>query len=151
MTVVKNGFHPLSNFAYAPFVADGIIYFTMEQYLQVQKARTFGAHALANTLINTRSPRKCRQMGGDLDGINPGKGEAKVEHVMMKGLHEKFAQNNAAGSALRSAKATIIALADRFDSDWGVGLDESDERFQDRQQWGMNRLGQMLMMMSSNM
>jgi ribA/ribD-fused uncharacterized protein len=98
--LIQSGRDPLSNYCYTPFTVDGLLFLTVEQYLQVQKAKIYGANGLVPILLSTRSPKRCNQMGSDVDRINPAKWAECQERVLYRGLSEKFNQNVAARNAL---------------------------------------------------
>jgi ribA/ribD-fused uncharacterized protein len=145
LVLIENGRNVLSNFAYAPFVADGLLYLTIEQYVCIQKAKYFKAQALCATLFCTRSPRKCKEITQDLDQIDCNDWVSVSDEIVYAGLKEKFTQNKAARDALFQTRGQVIVNCDKFDNVWGVGFDVNDPRLQDKKCWGQNKLGNMLM------
>jgi hypothetical protein len=57
----------------------------------------------------------------------------------------KFSQNPEIFGKLLATNDSILAEASPFDKIWGVGLEESDPRILDQENWGQNLLGKALM------
>lgn len=65
--------------------------------------------------------------------------------IVLRGNRLKFSQNEELKYELLQTEGTTLVEASPYDTIWGVGLRENDERIKNRQTWqGLNLLGEIL-------
>lgn len=122
-------------------------YSTSEQYMMQSKALLFGADALADKIQQEKDPAKIKKLGrSKIDGFNDALWQKTRMQIMRRGLREKFRQNPELMEKLLNTGNAILAEASSFDSIWAIGLNRTDRRALDVNEWGgKNLLGKTLM------
>lgn len=124
------------------FVVDGITFKTAEQYMMYQKALTFNDEDAAARVLSTTDPREQKKIGRSVKNFDPLEWSAKAMDVVYAGNKEKFQQNPSMLIELLKTGDKELVEASPYDTIWGIGLDESDERSLNKTQWlGTNWLG----------
>jgi ribA/ribD-fused uncharacterized protein len=136
-----------SNWHPAAFVdEDGQRFANSEQFMMWAKALVMGDHAMAERMLKVSKPKKLKEMGQAVLNYD----EARwVQHrlaVVVHACYLKFSQNPSMKAELLATGERILVEASPDDVIWGVGLEESDPRCLDNDQWlGLNLLGAALM------
>ena len=68
---------PYSNFHYSPFVINGQHFHSSEQWVQYQKALTFGNSYTANLILQCDSPQECKRLSYNINGVDKEKLEKR--------------------------------------------------------------------------
>lgn len=134
---------PFSNWYKSKFIHNGIIYNCSEQYMMYQKALLFNDLKTAQKILETESPKEQKDLGRQIKNFNPDVWDKNCFSIMLKGLKEKFLQNEDCLNALEQAKNTILVEASPVDRIWGIGYAE-DSALNHIDSWGENRLGKLL-------
>jgi len=146
LVLFHTGWSTFSNFHPMPMTINGQKYRSVEQYYQVAKAKRFGDVNRVIEILNSRSPRKCKELGKHVQGFDMEVWKKEARSVMKTGLLEKFLQNGSARQKLKDTGRAIIAEATKYDQFWATGLDISDDANAKRDSWpGRNVLGELLM------
>lgn len=136
--------HPLSNFHPSPFVAEGILFHTAEQYIMWRKALTFDAQANAAAVLEAQTPAECKELGRQVAGFTEIGWAAVRAEVAHSAVQFKFSQNPPLRDFLQGTGQLILAEASPTDRIWGIGF-SAEEAWEHRTQWGQNLLGRVLM------
>lgn len=136
-----------SNWHPAAFVDEnGQRFANSEQFMMWAKALVMGDTGMATRMLGVSKPKKLKDMGRD---VTPYSESRWVEHrlaVMVHACYLKFSQNPAMKAELLATGERILVEASPDDTTWGIGLEESDPRCLDKDQWlGLNLLGAALM------
>lgn len=135
-----------SNFFYAPFTHKGIVFKWSEQAIMWRKAKLFGAHKIAEQILEADAPIKCKNLGRSHQ--IPFNEDVWVENrckVYQEVLMDKF--------SLPQLKKEILATGDKhlveaspFDDIWGIKMGENHRHVENPDKWrGLNLLGEVLM------
>lgn len=128
------------------FTIDKVSYNCAEQYMMHKKALFFGDFDNAINIMNTTNPQTQKAFGRQVRNFDADKWSNVAYDFVLKGNIEKFAQNPRLLEYLLSTEGTEIVEASPYDTIWGIGLGETDERAFDKSQWrGQNLLGKVLM------
>lgn len=128
------------------FVVDGIKYNCAEQYMMAEKARTFNDEKTLNKILSTNDPKKQKKLGRLVKNYNENLWNNIRFDVVVKGNYAKFSQNESLKKQLLSTGNKIIVEASPYDTIWGIGLSEYDERCLEEKNWkGSNLLGKAIM------
>jgi len=136
-----------SNWHPARFTAeDGVQFDLSEQSMMWAKAHIMGDHAMAARMLTVTSGRKLKEMGRDVKNYQEALWLKHRLAVMVHSCYLKFSQNPAMKAELLATGDRILVEASPDDTNWGIGLEESDPRCLDQSQWlGLNLLGEALM------
>lgn len=137
--------HIWSQWNFSPFKADGILFYTCEQYMMFKKAELFADAKIMEDLKFEKDPRECKRLGRLVSGFSESVWNNNDERIVIAGNIRKFTQNPSYLSKLLSNRNKEFIEASKSDTIWGVGLDEKDPRILDRSKWrGENKLGRCL-------
>ncbi len=121
-------------------------YFNCEQFMMAQKALLFNDIKIFNKILQTKSPKECKELGRLVKNFNPNKWDNYKYSIVLEGNMAKFSQNENLKNFLLSTEEKILVEASPYDKVWGVGLDEFDKRILNPYNWqGENLLGFALM------
>lgn len=136
---------PFSQWHSSPFEIDGIKYNCAEQWMMAEKARMFKDDESLKKIMALSSPKEQKAIGRKVVGFNPDEWANVCKHVVYVGNIAKFKQNENLRKVLFGTEGTSLVEASPYDKIWGIGLDESDPRVYDKEQWlGTNWLGEVL-------
>jgi ribA/ribD-fused uncharacterized protein len=141
-----NGF--LSNWYESPFVKDGKLFISNEQYFMWEKQQLFDPInvGLEIDILSTSNPKIIKNLGRKVQNFNPSLWDEKKYEIMKNGLIEKFSQNHDLRELLFNTEDAILVEASQYDSIWGIGLNEDDAKKIPHILWpGQNLLGIALM------
>ena len=143
-----SGFSPLSNFNRSYFSVEKAHYFTVQQYLDAEKARQLHQQDLLARVLNERSPRQCYELTNselsqaDLDRI---RWNEQLPGVLETAVRAKFTQSVNHRQHLLATGNQRIAFSTPFDLVLGTGLQIGDSNVGNPQRWtGDNWLGYVL-------
>ncbi|MFT3736840.1 MAG: NADAR family protein [Rhodocyclaceae bacterium] len=146
MTLFWRTDEPFSNWHPSPFVIDGRTFNCGEQWMMYSKAMLFGDEEIAGKIMAEAVPRKQKMLGRQVRGFDGEEWTAQCEDIMYEGLLEKFRQSEQMLKAMLDTGDTMLVEASPDDAIWGIGLEESDPRACNPEQWlGQNKLGKVLM------
>ncbi len=141
----KNGY--LSNWYPSVFIADGITFSSMEQYMMYQKAVCFGDAEAAAQILATDDVAAVKALGRAVSGYDDSYWNGIRQIVVYQGLLAKFSQNTELKEQLLSTGDAVLAECAAKDRIWGIGISMKDPDRLDRVKWkGQNLLGYALMM-----
>jgi ribA/ribD-fused uncharacterized protein len=130
----------------SPFEVDGNIYASAEHWMMAEKARLFNADDIYAEILNTRSPRKAKALGRQIENFDAGVWDAQKYDIVVRGNYHKFTQNTELGTFLRDTGNRVLVEASPVDKIWGVGLAQDDPMIEKPSKWrGQNLLGFALM------
>ena len=143
-----SGFSPLSNFNRSYFSVEKTHYFTVQQYLDAEKARQLNQQDLLARVLNERSPRLCFELTNsalgqdDLDRI---RWTEQLPGLLETAVRAKFTQSVNHRQHLLATGNHRIAFSTPFDLVLGTGLQIGDPNVGNPQRWtGDNWLGYVL-------
>ena len=112
---------PYSNFHPRSFVIKGQHFHSSEQWVQYQKALTFGDSYVANKILNSETAIECKCLSYQINGMDNNKWCNEGYKVCYDGIREKFVQNPSLLSMLKATSLKILAEA-TTDRQWGTGI-----------------------------
>lgn len=136
-----------SNWYPAKFEYAGRQFANSEQYMMYHKVMMFGKTDLAEQIMQTSDPMKCKKIAGQkFPEFKHETWESTCYTVMKRGLKAKFRQNPAIRKMLLGTSDAILAECSPTDKKWGIGIDIKDPARLDTSKWeGKNLLGRILM------
>ena len=136
----------LANWYYSDFIASGIKFNSVEQYMMYNKAMIFEDKDTAQKILNTRDFAYMKKLGREVAGYNDNIWSTHRYNIVKHGVLNKFTQNRELAQMLLNTEDAILAECAVRDKIWGIGLSMTDPRRLDQSQWrGTNYLGQILM------
>lgn len=141
----ENGY--LSNWYASRFVANGVEFSSMEQYMMHRKACCFGDTQTAKRILETDDAAEIKRLGRLVVGFDEHIWNGVRQIEVYEGLLAKFSQNEELGERLRDTGDALLAECAVKDLVWGIGLSMSDSARFDQTKWrGQNLLGYALML-----
>ena len=135
-----------SQWASVVFSYNGDVYNCAEQWMMRHKAVCFGDKASEAAIMRSRSPKTHKAKGKKVTGFDPIVWASKADAVVRMGNYLKFSQNPALQAFLLSSYPRMLVEASPDDTEWGIGMRESEARKLRPSAWrGKNRLGLALM------
>ena len=125
---------PYSNFHHSPFTINGQQFHSGEQWIQYQKALTFGDSFTANQILQCETPLECKKLGYTINGVDKEKWSNIGYEKCFDGIREKFLQNPPLLSMLKTTTPKILAEATQ-DRLWGTGIKLHDTCALDIEKW----------------
>lgn len=135
-----------SNWYPAGFDFRGTHFSTSEHWMMWEKARLMGDNGTAAQILAAPTPRKAKELGGQVSPYDGKLWDAVREQLVYYGVREKFLQNAHEREQLLSTGSALLAEASPNDQVWGVGMTVDDPRFLNPAKWdGENLLGRTCM------
>ena len=125
---------PYSNFHPTSFIVNGQKFHSSKQWVQYQKALTFGDSYIANKILNSQTAIECKQLSYQINGVYNDKWQNEGYEVCFDGIQEKFAQNHTLFNMIKSTTPKILAKA-TTDHLWGTGIALRDKCALDVDKW----------------
>ena len=111
-----------------------------------QKALLFEDHKTFQEILVASTPKAAKRLGRTIKNFDTETWKKKRSFIVLQGNVAKFGQNEKLAEYLLDTLEYILVEASPYDSIWGVGLAEEDDRIQDVKNWkGLNLLGFALM------
>jgi ribA/ribD-fused uncharacterized protein len=140
-----------------------------EQYMMARKAHLFGDVDTLKRILTIQPPegntayfeggkrgkfqdvpRAQKAAGRDVMPFDQAKWEAECLPAVLTGNYYKFSQNASALATLMNTEHRLLVEGASYDRIWGVGLDWSDPKIENKANWrGQNLLGETLMTLRS--
>ncbi len=140
----ENGF--LSNWYLSPFIVNGMMFSSVEQYMMYRKAVSFNDDAVASKIMATDVVADIKALGRSVSKYDDNVWSGIREKVVFEALKAKFSQNNNLKQQLLDTGDSILAECAVKDLVWGIGLSMKDPNRFDTTKWrGRNLLGNLLM------
>jgi hypothetical protein len=117
----------------------------MEQYIMQAKALEFGDTDTAGKVMSTDDPVKQKGLGKTVPNFDRNTWQQAIPEILLKGLKEKFVQNEHCKEFLINTGNRTIGEANKHDSFFGIGKGLNDLDVWDKSQWANNLLGKSLM------
>ena len=92
-----------------------------EQWVQYQKALTFGNSFTANQILQCETPLECKKLSYNINGVDKEKWMNMGYELCFDGIREKFLQNPPLFSMLKTTSPKILVEA-TTDQLWGTGI-----------------------------
>lgn len=136
-----------SNWYPAEFQYAGKTFTNSEQFMMFHKVSMFHRHDLAEQIMNTVDPAKCKKIAGQrFPEYNDYIWNRTCRTIVKRGVYAKFQQNQDILQILLSTGNALLAECSPYDRKWGIGIDISDPARFDILKWqGDNYLGVILM------
>ena len=141
----------LSNFQKTKFWPDPkespMMYFTStEQAFMYAKAMFFNDYEIANLILNTDNPSRCRQLGRYVHGYDDKKWDKVRYEIFYKYNLMKYTQDKKLQKMLLDPKFDdkVFVEASPIDNIWGIGIAENNDPEYKEHIWGKNLLGKIL-------
>ena len=84
--VFSGDLSPYSNLHRSPFTLNGQIFHSAEQWIQYQKALTFGDSFTANQILQTGTPMECKRLSYKINGVDNEKWKNEGYEVCYDGV-----------------------------------------------------------------
>lgn len=141
----ENGY--LSNWYLSSFMAGGVPFSSMEQYMMYRKAICFHDEPVASKILATDDVAEIKALGRLVSNYVENHWNGVRQIVVYEGLLAKFSQNEDLKEQLKATGNAYLAECAVKDRIWGIGLSMRDPDRLDRTKWnGQNLLGYTLMM-----
>ena len=136
---------PFSQWHRSPFMLDGFVYNTAEQYMMAEKARLFDDTVILKKILNADHPRDQKALGRKVSGFDAKRWDEAAKGIVFKGNRAKFTTHRDLLAELLATQGTTLVEASPLDTIWGIGLAADNPDAQDRRKWrGTNWLGEVL-------
>lgn len=146
----ENGF--LSNWYLSDFMADGMKFSSMEQFMMYKKAVCFQDMEIAQRILSTNDVAVMKECGRQVTGYNDSIWSGIRQIIVYEGLLAKFSQNDNLCKKLLETQDAVLAECAVRDRIWGIGLSMTDPARLDSTKWkGQNLLGYTLMMVRNKL
>lgn len=146
----NENFGEFSQWYKSPFVCDGEMFSTAEQYMMYKKAMIFGDIEIANRILGTPHlhPHEHKKMGRMVANFDASRWMSMGTRVVVNGNFCKFTQNNDLMQMLMDTGSKELVEASPTDRIWGIGFSAS-HAMSNTMMWGENKLGRCLMTVRS--
>ena len=136
---------PFSQWHKSPFMLDGTLYNTAEQYMMAEKARLFGDNNTLTLILQAQHPREQKALGRRVRNFDESSWNAVAKAIVFKGNRAKFTAHRDLLTELLATEGTALVEASPLDTIWGIGLAADNPDALDRTMWrGTNWLGEVL-------
>lgn len=133
---------PFSQWFHSPMEVDGIKFVTCEQYMMYRKAIVFNDTHTAQMILDTDDPHQQKKLGRIVTPFDDDYWSSIADDIVYYGNKAKFTQNAVLHAALLATEGSTLVECCPYDTRWGIGLSQDDERALNRATWrGENRLG----------
>jgi len=135
--------HPFSNWNQEhSFTVKDRTFDCGEQLMMAWKAAFFKDWVTFEKIMKPNHPSKYKDLGRDVTPFDEAAWDKERDPMMFTICLARARQIPAVDAMLIASEGRELVEASQFDTIWGVGLAEYDERILDRRNWrGANRLG----------
>lgn len=118
-----------------------------EQYFMFMKCNLFSPHnyLLQRKILDETLPSKIKALGRQVPFFDVDIWDKHKYKIMIKGLKQKFSQNDYLMDALLSTSDLILYEASPRDKIWGIGYGYEKAQYVSKESYGQNLLGRALM------
>lgn len=136
-----------SNWYPAEFDYAGRHFANAEQFMMYHKVLMFRKYDLADQIMGTSDPAKCKKIAGQkFPEFNSELWEKTCQTIVKRGVKAKFLQNDDILKILLNTGNALLAECSPYDKKWGIGIDINDPDRCVIAKWkGRNLLGRILM------
>ena len=142
----------LSNYQKTKFWPDPemppMMYFTStEQAFMYAKAKFFRDYEIADLILNSDNPDRCRKLGRSIKGYDDKEWDKVRYEVFYKYNLMKYTQDEKLQKMLLDPKfdGKVFVEASPYDKIWGIGIGEDVDNIEDLEyKWGRNLLGKII-------
>jgi hypothetical protein len=136
---------PLSNFFDSKFTIADVLYDTVEQYYQAQKAKHHDEMEIHDKIMLSRDPTEQKKLGSSVK-TSPDAWDKQAPEIMHLGLLAKFTQNDNLKDFLLDTDNKKLYEASPKDLFWGIGMGLSNtDIFNQEKHQGRNIMDELLM------
>lgn len=136
---------PFSQWHPSPFMLDGVLYNTAEQFMMAKKARLFGDETTLARILAAEHPRDQKALGRRVSGFDVDRWNASAKAIVFRGNRAKFTTHRDLLAQLLDTAGTTLVEASPLDTIWGIGLAADNPDASDPKKWrGTNWLGEVL-------
>ena len=135
----------LSQWYDSKFVINGFIFANAEQYMMYRKALLFGDVNIAQKLLSTTDPKTAKSLGRKVSNFDNAIWEENCMDIVYEANFAKFTQSPYLRKYLLSTGDKELVEASPYDKIWGIGFRVGDNRITNKELWGQNKLGIVLM------
>lgn len=134
-----------SNFYYEPFKHQEKLFKWAEQAIMYRKAKLFGAHHVAEKILQANSPNECKKLGRSRDiPFDEKVWDKNKLRIFKEILLDKFKDPKLLAQMKSTGKRKFVE-ASPYDKIWGVGMRSDNPDILDESKWkGQNLLGKVL-------
>lgn len=142
----------LSNHFPSTFNIDGMVFYTMEQYLAFERARLSEQDHLIEKASHAQDPVEAKSILNLLRNDHTQEWQDRRQNIAITGLRAKFLQNEQLAQFLLDTKRYTLGEASK-NTTWGVGMTLEDQLVTDSSKWleSGNLLGKLLMQLRSEL
>lgn len=135
-----------SNFYFAPFKHQNILFKWSEQAVMYRKAKLFGAEEIAKQILRAQTPKECKDLGRSRKiPFDEQIWYANRSRIYKEVLLDKFSLPKLKAKLLATGEKHL-AEASPYDKIWGIGLTDNHPNVENPAKWkGLNLLGEVLM------
>ena len=127
------------------FYSETDTYCCAEQYMMAEKARLFD-YEIRKLIMKSTNPKEIKVLGKKIRNFKQDVWDSEKYSIVVHANYYKFTQNDEMRNFLFSTGDKVLVEASPFDTVWGIGLSENDEKAQNPNLWqGQNLLGMALM------
>ena len=143
----NEAFGCFSNWYQAEFDYAGKHFVNTEQFMMYHKVLMFHKYDLADQIMRTSDPSKCKKIAGQkFPEFDSELWEKTCRTIVKRGVKAKFSQNKDILKVLLGTGNSLLSECSPYDRKWGIGIDISDpDRFVIAKWKGKNLLGRILM------
>lgn len=136
-----------SNWYPAEFKYAGHTYANSEQFMMYHKVMMFHKHELADQIMETDDPAKCKKIAAQhFPEFDAALWEKTCQTIVKRGVKAKFQQNPDIRKILLGTGNALLAECSPNDTKWGIGVDINNPDHLITEKWrGKNYLGRILM------
>jgi ribA/ribD-fused uncharacterized protein len=109
------------------------------------KAILFNDKETAELILNTKEPRKQKNLGRLVKNFDEHIWDQHKEKIVYNGNYLKFSQDEDLKEYLCDTDPYELVEANKYDRIWGIGMFAHDPNILDTSKWGQNLLGKTLM------
>ncbi|RZJ64664.1 MAG: NADAR family protein [Flavobacterium sp.] len=136
----------LSQWWNASFDADGQQYPTAEHYMMAGKAKLFNDYETLEEILKSETSNQAKSLGRKVKNFDPQLWDEQKYEIVKQGNLLKFSQNEEFKEFLLSTNDKVLVEASPYDTIWGIGMLETDQKAKNPVLWnGENLLGFALM------